>query len=158
MAIHHQVIIKLNAKEYAQISKEHKELETYLKQLRDVCDFSKEQNLAHCENCTEAKLASCKGLLPSYLHDLHEVTFQHFKSEEKILTKKEAKEVFLAHKNSHELVLEHIDKLIVASVSNSKKVDPAKIYKDVYERTVKLFTAHEEIFDINFVAMPLKNI
>lgn len=158
MAIHHQVIIKLNAEEFAQISKEHKELEKYLEQLRDVCDFSKESNIAGCDNCSKEKLASCRGLLPSYLHYLHEVTFQHFKSEEKILAKKEQKEIYLAHKNSHELILEHIDKLIATCVSNSKKIDPAKIYKDVYERTAKLFDAHEKIFDINFKPMPITNV
>lgn len=158
MTIHNKVIINLTAQEYALISKEHRELEKYLKQLRDVCDYSDQENTANCENCNEAKLASCKGLLPSYLHHLHEVTFQHFKSEEKILSRKEQKEVFIAHRNSHEIILEHIDNLIAACINNSKKIEPARIYKDLYERTIKLFDAHEKIFDITFMPSLQNNL
>jgi len=150
MGIHRQVIIRLSSEEYNLISKEHKELERYLEKLRDVCDFSKEPARPKCKDCTEAKFASCRGLVPSYLHYLYEVTFQHFSSEEKILLKKEEKEKYLAHKNSHELILHHIDKLISNCVDSEKKIDPAKIYRDVYERTIKLFDAHEKIFDASF--------
>jgi len=83
MGILRQVIIKLSTKEDNLISKEHKVLERYFEKLIDVCDFNIDLIFSKCTDFTEAKFASYRGLVPSYLYYLYQVTFQDFSSEEK---------------------------------------------------------------------------
>ena len=85
MSLHENQIEKLERAEYLLIEKEHKQLVKYLTQLRDVCDFSKDEELPPCTLCDSGKQSSCRGLLPSYLYDLIEVASKHFIQEEKVM-------------------------------------------------------------------------
>jgi len=105
-----------------------------MKQLRDVCDYSKKQTAPKCKICTKAKHASCDGLLPSYLHYLYEVTEQHFSSEEKILSKKLGNDELAEHKNAHTMLLGAIENLVIKTMDNAELKETSEIYREVYKK------------------------
>ncbi len=150
MSLHKDQIEKLERAEYLLIEREHKQLVKYLTQLRDVCDFSKDEQLPPCTQCDSGKQSSCRGLLPSYLYDLIEVASKHFIHEEKVMLSgshvTEDYKQFQMHRQAHSKIMQKLNGMVDTYFSQSNGANVSQIYRAFYSDISRLFAAHDKAF------------
>ena len=155
ISLHKDQIEKLERPEYLLIEREHKQLVKYLTQLRDVCDFSKEEQLPPCTQCDSGKQSSCRGLLPSYLYDLIEVASKHFIHEEKVMLTRphvtEDYKQFQMHRQAHNKIMQKLNGMVDKYFSQSNEANISQIYREFYRDISRLFAAHDIAFDDPFL-------
>ena len=155
MAVHQIAFSQLDQDKRNSIEKEHKKLIKVVNQLRIACDFSEEVEAPLCNGCERGKQASCRGLAPSYLYDLIELTSKHFIHEEMVMLSmphvNESYEHFQNHRKAHSKILNKLDKLVDYNVLHIDKINTASIYREFYEAILKMFQAHDKAFDDPFL-------
>ena len=153
MTIQVQSVNKLTPADYLLIEEEHARLERLLRDLYDTC--CNLDNLLSCQGCSSAKLASCRGRLPSYIHDLIDLVDMHFYHEESIMLSRPqvtvGNEYFRIHKQAHDGIIKEL-KLIVGECSSLDKLEKtAEGYRHFYKKLSDLFEEHDRCFDDPFI-------
>ena len=153
MVIHLQAIRRLAPADYLLIEKEHAQLERFLYDIRDTC--CNLDNLLNCQSCSSEKLASCRGRLPSFLHDVIELADKHFYHEETIMLSRphitEEYEYFRIHHQAHEDIMKKLIALRGESSSLDKQGNTAEGYRLFYKKLSDLLEEHDRSFDDPFV-------
>ena len=152
MAIHVQAISKLAPADYLLIEEEHNRLGMLLRDLHGTC--CNLDNLLNCHGCDSAKLASCRGRLPSYIHDLIDLVDMHFYHEESIMLGRPqvtvGNEYFRIHKQAHDNIMQELKSIAGECNSLAKLERIAEGYRHLYKKLSDLFEEHDRCFDDPF--------
>jgi len=150
---------KLTTEDYFQIEIEHTRVQKMLADLSDIC--CNLDNLLSCQDCREGKLAACKGLLPSFFHDLIDLIGNHFYHEESIMLNRphitEENEFFIAHRASHTNIMRSLSSLIGECSKLDKLGKTAESYRHFYNKLSTLLEEHNVAFDVPFIESTRKN-
>ena len=153
MAIHVQAIRKLAPADYLLIEEEHNRLGMLLRDLHGTC--CNLDNLLNCHGCDSAKLASCRGRLPSYIHDLIDIVDMHFYHEESIMLSRPqvtvGNEYFRIHKQAHDSIMQELKSIVGECSSLDKLEKTAEGYRHFYKKLSDLFEEHDRCFDDPFI-------
>ena len=153
MAIHDQAIRKLASADYLLIEEEHARLDRLLHDLRDTC--CNLDNLLNCEGCGNEKLASCRGRLPSFAHDIIDLTSKHFYHEESIMLSRphvtEEYEYFRVHHQAHVDLMQKLYALLGECSSLDGQGSSAEGFRQFYKRLSGLLEEHDRCFDDPFI-------
>src|SRR5664279_3808271 len=153
MTVHVQAIRKLAPADYLLIEKEHARLEGLLHDLHDNC--CNLDNLLSCQGCSSEKLASCRGRLPSYIHDLIDLVDMHFYHEESIMLSRpqvtEKYEYFRIHHQAHIDIMQKLNALVGECSSLDMQGNTAESYRQFYKKLSNLFEEHDRSFDDPFI-------
>ncbi len=145
--------------DYALIDTEHERLERLLSDIEDTCWHLDSQH--GCNSCSSLKFASCYGRLPSFLHDLIEITDKHFHHEESIMLSRphvtEEYEYFRVHRQAHINIMLALRDVASDCVSLLQQKIIADGYRQLYRRVSNLFEDHEHAFDIPFIQSTYAN-
>jgi hemerythrin len=149
MFAHGESIYNSNSDNYWQLLKEHQRLTTFLNDLQNNCINL--HNQLHCDTCNREMLASCRGHLPSYFHDLIDLCSIHFYREE-VLIEEELKGLpahnkLRNHHLAHALILKKIGSVIAqcALINETEQTDEA--YRLLYKNLARIFEEHDAEFD-----------
>lgn len=139
--------------DYALIESEHARMEWFLHDIKDTCLHLDDQ-LA-CDSCGSLKLASCYGRLPSFLHNLMEITDKHFHHEESIMLSRphvtENYEYFRVHRQAHLDIMQALKEIAGDCASFLQQKVIADGYRQLYQRVSGLFEDHDRLFDDPFI-------
>jgi len=153
MAIHVQSVSKLAPADYFLIEEEHARLKGLLHDLHDTC--CNLDNLLSCQSCSSEKFASCRGRLPSYIHDLIDLVDMHFYHEESIMLSRPQVtvkyEYFRIHKQAHDSIMQELNSIVGECFSLDKLEKTAEGYRHFYKRLSDLFEEHDRCFDDPFI-------
>lgn len=138
------------------IEDEHAPLAASLKGMRDMCGwfFDKEHE---CTNCKGERMASCQGLLPSFAHDILELTIRHFENEEAIMAgiqKTSIRKLDIeAHKRAHLQLLRELEGMLQRMKSMNSQGLTAKAVWDFHQEALLLSSEHTRLFDNSITLM-----
>ncbi len=153
MVIHRQAVKNLTPADYLLIEKEHTQLEKFLHDIRDTC--CNLDNALTCQSCSAGKLASCRGLLPSYLHDVIDLAEKHFDHEEAIMLSRphvtEDYGYFRTHHQAHEDILKKLIALRGESLSLDGQGRTDEGYRQFYKKLSDILEEHDRSFDDPFI-------
>jgi len=153
VVIHVQVIKKLALADYLHIEEEHPRLERLLHGLQETC--CNLDNLLSCQGCDSGKLASCRGRLPSYIHDLIDLVDMHFYHEESIMLSrpqvKAGYEHFRLHRQAHANIMRELNSMVSEYSSVDKLEKKYESYRKFYKKLSDLFEEHDRCFDDPFI-------
>lgn len=153
MAIHVQAIRKLAPADYLLIEEEHVRLGRLLHDLHETC--SNLDNLLSCQGCESGKLASCRGRLPSYIHDLIDLVDMHFYHEESIMLSRPqvalGYKYFRTHRQAHDSIMQELKSIVGECSSLDKLEKTAEGYRHLYKKLSDLFEEHDRCFDDPFI-------
>lgn len=149
MFAHGESIYNSSSDNFWQLLKEHQRLTTFLNDLQNNC--INQHNDLDCNTCNREVLASCRGHLPSYFHDLIDLCSIHFYREE-VLIEEELKGMS-AHKNlrnhhlAHAGILKRIGGIIGECALINEKEQTDEAYRFLYKNLSRLFEEHDAEFD-----------
>ena len=153
MAIHVQAIGKLAPADYLLIEEEHARLGRLLHDLHETC--CNLGNLLSCHSCGSEKIASCRGRLPSYIHDLIDLIDMHFYHEESIMLSRPQVTVeykyFRTHRQAHDNIMQELKSIAGECNSLDKLERTAEGYRHFYKKISDLFEEHDRCFDDPFI-------
>lgn len=153
MVIHDQAIKQLAAADYLLIEKEHAQLEKFLHDIQDTC--CNLDNSLTCQSCSTGKLASCRGRLPSFLHDVIDLADKHFYHEESIMLSRphvtEEYNYFRIHHQAHEDIMRKLYALCGECASLDSRGNTAEGYRQFYKKLSNLLEEHDRSFDDPFI-------
>ncbi|HLD09576.1 MAG TPA: hypothetical protein VJB68_05970 [Methylophilaceae bacterium] len=153
MAVHVQTIRKLAPADYLLIEKEHARLERFLCDLRDTC--CNLDNLLSCQSCSSEKLASCRGRLPSFFHDVIDLAGKHFDHEESIMLNRPhvttEHEYFRIHSQAHTNIMQMLNAMVGECSSLDEQGNTAEGYRQFYKKLSDLLEEHDRSFDDPFI-------
>jgi len=153
MTIHAQAIRKLPPADYLLIEEEHVRLGKLLHDLHETC--CNLDNLLSCHSCSSAKIASCRGRLPSYIHDLIDLIDMHFYHEESIMLSRPQVTVeykyFRTHRQAHDNIMQELKSIAGECNSLDKLERTAEGYRHFYKKISDLFEEHDRCFDDPFI-------
>ncbi|HEY3299711.1 MAG TPA: hemerythrin domain-containing protein [Methylophilaceae bacterium] len=153
MATDHSMITKINEDDYALLEAEHERLNQYLLDLEDTCAHL--SGLRDCGLCDPEIASACAGRMPSFLHDLLDMTEKHFFHEEAImiemLNHDNNNEHLRAHRRAHMQILQATHQLIGEANTLNRQGETAQAYRLLFTTMTKLLNEHTSIFDMPFV-------
>ena len=157
MVIHVQAIKNLTPADYLLIEKEHERLKRLLQDLHDTsCNLD---NLLSCQSCSKEQLASCRGHLPSFFHDLINLAGKHFYHEESIMLSRpgvtEEYEYFRNHRQAHTNIMRELNSIISECSSLDKMGKTDESYRQLFKKVSDLFEEHDRSFDDPFIQSTL---
>lgn len=144
---------KLSVAEHRLIEDEHARLDQFLRELRETCcEF---YSLEGCQGCDSGKVASCQGRLNSFEHVFFDFVIEHFKNEEKIMSKisstKDTNECFRLHQQEHDKLLREMQSLMHKLSTESDRGHTAVAIREFHYRVTELFGKHVLMFDDPFM-------
>ena len=143
----------LSPDDYILIEREHEQLERFLSDIEDTCWHL--DNQLGCNSCDSLKFASCYGRLPSFLHDLTEITYKHFSHEESIMLNRphvtEEYEYFRVHRQAHINIMLALKEIAGECASLLQQRIIANGYRQLYQKVSNLFEDHDHSFDDPFI-------
>lgn len=150
-------IKSLTPDDYVVLEKEHARLERFLSDIEDTCWHL--DNKLNCHGCGSLKFASCYGRLPSFLHDLSEITNKHFAHEESIMLARphvtEDYEYFRAHRQAHIDIMVALRQIAGECTTLLNQGVIADGYRQLHQKVSHLFEDHEQAFDDPFIRSTL---
>lgn len=149
MFAHGEVIYDSSSDNFGQLFKEHQRLTTFLDDLQNNC--INQHNQLDCSNCDRGALASCRGQLPSYFHDLIDLCSIHFYREEILIAEElqglPAHQNLKKHHQAHAGILKRIGAIIGECALINEKEHTDEAYRFLYKSLTQLFAEHETEFD-----------
>lgn len=153
MATDHSMITKINEDDYALLEAEHERLNQYLLDLEDTCAHL--SGLRDCGLCDPEIASACAGRMPSFLHDLLDMTEKHFFHEEAImiemLNHDNNNEHLKTHRRAHMQILQATHQVIGEANTLNRQGETAQAYRLLFTTMTKLLNEHTSIFDMPFV-------
>ncbi|MDZ4140830.1 MAG: hypothetical protein HOP24_00875 [Sideroxydans sp.] len=147
---------ELTAVERQQIEDEHARLDQFLRELCETCcEFD---SLKGCLGCGREKIASCQGRLISFEYVFIDLVIEHFKNEEKIMSKifsnQDTNECFRFHQQEHDKLLREMQGLMHKLSTESDRGHTAVAIREFHYRVMELFGKHARMFDDPFMRQP----
>jgi len=150
---------ELTAAERQLIEDEHAHIERLLRELRETCcEFD---SLKGCLGCGREKIASCQGRLISFEYVFIDLVIEHFKNEEKIMSKifsnQDTNECFRFHQQEHDKLLREMQGLMHKLSTESDRGHTSVAIREFHYRITELFGTHARMFDDPFMRQPKDN-
>jgi hypothetical protein len=146
-------ITKINYDDYALLEAEHERLNQYFLDLEDTCAHL--NDLRDCGFCDPEITSACAGRMPSFLHDLLDMTEKHFFHEETIMIKMlnhdNNNEHLKAHRRAHMQILQATHLAIGEANTLNRQGETAQAYRLLFTKMTQLLNEHTSIFDMPFV-------
>jgi hypothetical protein len=126
-----------------------KRLELFMGDLRDTCvEFS---SASDCSNCSKERVATCRGRLPSFYYDLHDLVAEHLENTEKVIgeahkPERDAQVLKLRQQELAELMRE-VNRLVRESEIAGQQERIEVPIRQVYYLISKGFCTHFSAFD-----------
>ncbi len=144
-----QNIIPLAASDRQLIEEEHARLERFLTELCDTCiEF---RTFSDCHGCDRERVASCRGRLPSFFHDFHDLIAEHFDNEERIMRSylKEAheNEYIKLHNEEHAKLMREVKQLIQEAAAQTEQGNVVAAIQQFHKSITSRFGEHTHAFD-----------
>ncbi len=153
MVTHTHAIKNLSKSDYLLIEKEHRQLNGFLDVLKETC--CNLDNDLTCQSCTLEQYGTCRGRLPSFLHDIIDLASKHFINEEKIMLSRpnvtEDYEYFRNHSLAHNEIMRKLNALLVECYQFDKEGDTVSSYRKLFTSLVTIFENHDATFDDPFI-------
>lgn len=147
------IVTKINDEDYALLEAEHERLHQYLLDLEDTCAHLSSPR--DCSLCDPDLAAACAGRMPSFLHDLLDMTEKHFFHEEAVMVEMlnhdNNNEHLKAHRRAHMQILQATHQAIREASELNKQGETAQAYRLLFTKMTKLLNEHTSIFDMPFV-------
>lgn len=153
MVLHVHAVKQLAPEDYMLIEEEHLRLLRLLDNLRSTCRNINRQD--NCQSCTREQLATCRGRLVSFFHNVIDISINHFGHEESIMlrlehTTKEHEDI-CNHQQAHRNILHALDTIVSECASLDAQGRTAEAYRQLYRRLSEIFNEHNRLFDDPFI-------
>ena len=153
MMIANPIVTKISDEDYALLEAEHERLNQYLLDLEDTCAHL--SGLRDCGLCDPDLAAACAGRMPSFLHDLLDMTEKHFFHEEAVMVQMlnhdNNNEHLKAHRRAHMQILRATHQVISEASELNRQGETSQAYRLLFTKMTKLLNEHTSIFDMPFV-------